>query len=343
MRQAGFSRRDFLKFCTVTAAMMGLSPALYGKVAQALETRRRPSLIWLPFQECTGCTESLTRTNSPAIGDLVLDHISLDYSETLQAASGHQAEQARAAAMKENWGQYILAIDGSVSTADGGIHTVLAGRTALDILKEAAEGAAAVVAIGSCASFGGLPAASPNPTNAKAISELIGKPVINVPGCPPIGDVITGVVTYVLTFGKLPELDDLNRPTAFYGQRIHDRCYRRPFYDKGLFARGFDDAGAKAGHCLFQMGCKGPVTYNACATMKWNQGTSWPVQSGHGCLGCSEPNFWDNGSFYAALSTGTDSTFKGIGIAAAAAAGVAAGAAMAFQARAARNKAQKGE
>ena len=130
------------------------------------------------------------------------------------------------------------------------------------------------------------------------------KPIINVPGCPPIPAVITGVLVQYLTFG-LPELDHLGRPMAFYGNSIHDRCYRRPFYDKGLFAQSFDDEGAKKGWCLYKLGCKGPTTYNACATTKWNDGTSFPIESGHPCLGCSEPNFWDAGSFYKALSAPT--------------------------------------
>jgi hydrogenase small subunit len=157
--------------------------------------------------------------------------------------------------------------------------------------------------VGTCAAFGGLPKADPNPTGAVSVRELVtDKPVINVSGCPPIPMVITGVLAHYLTFGTLPELDRLGRPKAFYGTSIHDRCYRRPFYDKGLFASTFDDEGAKRGWCLYKLGCKGPMTYNACATMKWNEGTSWPVESGHGCLGCSQPDFWDAGGFYKALS-----------------------------------------
>jgi len=118
--------------------------------------------------------------------------------------------------------------------------------------------------------------------------------------------VMTGVLAHYLTFGSLPELDDKGRPKSFYGDTIHDRCYRRPFYDQGKFAKTFDDEGARQGWCLFELGCKGPVTHNACATVKWNGGTSWPVESGHGCLGCSEPDFWDGGSFYKALSAPAD-------------------------------------
>jgi hydrogenase small subunit len=138
-----------------------------------------------------------------------------------------------------------------------------------------------------------------------SVSDLVtDKPIINVPGCPPIPVVITGVLVQFLTFG-LPELDSLSRPKAFYGQSIHDRCYRRPFYDKGLFAESFDDEGAKKGWCLYKLGCKGPTTYNACATAKWNDGTSFPIEAGHPCLGCSEPDFWDGGGFYKSISTPT--------------------------------------
>jgi hydrogenase small subunit len=139
--------------------------------------------------------------------------------------------------------------------------------------------------------------------------------------------VITGVLTHFLTFG-IPELDELHRPKAFYGKSIHDRCYRRPFYDKGLFAESFDDEGAKKGWCLYKLGCKGPTTYNACATTKWNQGTSFPIQSGHPCLGCSEPDFWDAGGFYHALSIPTGDTAQTVlyGAAAGVGAGVALGA-----------------
>jgi hydrogenase small subunit len=196
------------------------------------------------------------------------------------------------------------------------------------MLRETAQHAAAIIAVGSCAAFGGLPHADPNPTGAVSVREIItDKPVVNVSGCPPIPVVITGVLAHFLTFGKLPELDHLGRPLAFFGNNIHDRCYRRPFYDKGLFANSFDDEGAKKGWCLFKLGCKGPVTYNACATTKWNAGTSFPIEAGHGCLGCSEPGFWDMGGFYNALSVPTLDLGKtaALGVAAGAAAGAASG------------------
>jgi hydrogenase small subunit len=166
--------------------------------------------------------------------------------------------------------------------------------------------------------------ASPNPTGAVPVSDLVkDKPIINISGCPPIPAVITGVLAHYLTFGELPALDELGRPKAFYGETIHDRCYRRPFYDKGKFAKTFDDEGARNGWCLFELGCKGPTTHNACATTKWNGGAGFPIEAGHGCIGCSEPGFWDAGSFYTPLSAPTADVATVAGIAAAAGAGAA--------------------
>lgn len=342
LRRQGVSRRGFLKFCATTASLMALPPTMVPRIAKALETARRPSVIWLSFQECTGCTESLTRSHAPTIEGLIFDAISLDYHHTLQAAAGHGAEAAREESQKENHGSYVLVVDGSIPLDNPGYSTI-AGISNLEMLKEAAAGAAAIVAVGSCAAFSGIPGADPNPTGAVAVADIIkDKPVVNVPGCPPIPTVISGVLAHFLTFGSLPELDKLGRPTAFYGQSIHDRCYRRPFYDKGLFAETFDDEGARKGWCLYKLGCKGPTTYNACAVTKWNDQTSFPIESGHPCIGCSEPDFWDAGGFYEVLSTPTEKVAESAVYAAAAgvAAGVAAGALHKAHKQAALNKRQ---
>ena len=303
LAQQGISRRAFLKFCAAVATMMALPPGAANVIAETLAKAKRPSVIWLSFQEFTGCTEALTRSDTPTLENMIFDMISLDYHHTLQAASGFAAEKSREDAMKAFYGQYLLLVDGSIPLHDGGVYSTIAGRTNLDLLQEAAKGAAAIVAVGTCASFGGIPEARPNPTGAVPVSDIVkGKPIVNISGCPPIPVVITGVLAHYLTFGELPELDHLGRPKAFYGETIHDRCYRRPFYDQGKFAKTFDDEGARNGWCLFELGCKGPVTHNACATTKWNGGSSFPIESGHGCLGCSEPHFWDGGGFYNALS-----------------------------------------
>jgi hydrogenase small subunit len=323
----GVSRRGFMKFVAATTSLMALPPSMIPQVAKALENARRPSVIWLPFQECTGCTEALTRSHAPSIEGLIFDTISLDYQETIMAAAGHQAEEILAQTIKNENGKYLLAVDGSIPGKDTAFYSCIGGRSNYDIFVEAAKGAAAIVCVGTCSSYGGIPAAKPNPTGALSVTEVlkaegIDKPVINLPGCPPMPTTITGVLAQFITFGQLPELDHLGRPMAFYGQNIHDRCYRRPFYERGQFAETFDDEGAKKGWCLFKVGCKGPVTYNACATIKWNGGAGWPVEGGHGCLGCSEPGFWDWGGFYKPLSQGQWGGWKTLGVAAAAGAAI---------------------
>lgn len=338
--EQGVSRRAFLKFCAALATMMALPPGSTTAIAAALAQAKRPSVIWLSFQECTGCTESLTRSHSPTLESMIFDMVSLDYHHTLQAASGFAAEQARDDAMKEFHGKYLLLVDGSIPLKDGGVYSTIAGRTNLDMLEEAAKGAAAIVAVGSCAAFGGLPNAQPNPTGAVAVSDIVkDKPIVNISGCPPIPAVITGVLAHYLTFGALPALDALGRPKAFYGETIHDRCYRRPFYDQGKFAKTFDDEGARNGWCLYELGCKGPTTHNACATTKWNGGAGFPIEAGHGCIGCSEPKFWDAGGFYQPLPAPA----ADVATVAKAAVAIGAGAAVAMGAldRAKKRKAQQ--
>ena len=332
LERRGISRRALFRYTAYLASLMALPPTASRLMAEALANAPRQPVIWLSFQECTGCTESLTRSFSPSLEDMIFDLISLDYHETLMAAAGHQAEEAMEASRQANKGKYVLVVDGSVSTALDGIYSTNAGQSNLAKLKDLASDAAAVVSVGTCAAFGGIPKANPNPTGAVAISEIVtDKPVVNIPGCPPIPEAIAGTIAHFVTFGALPELDHLNRPTAFFGDSIHDRCYRRPFYDKGLFAKTFDDEGAREGWCLFELGCKGPVTYNACATLKWNGGISFPIQSGHGCIGCSEPDFWDRGGFYQPLSASVMGNRTILG--GAAVAGAAVGAASVMMAR----------
>lgn len=304
----GYSRREFLQFCSFAAASAGLSGSL-SSVVKAFENEPRPPVVWLQFQECTCCSESFIRSSHPIVADVLLDRLSLDYTETLQAAAGFQAEKCLEDTIARYPGKYILLVEGSVPAKDGGVYCTIAGRSAEDILQQSAKDAAAIIAWGSCASNGCIQSARPNPTNATPIHKLTRKPVINVPGCPPIADVMTGVVTHLLVFGRTPELDSQGRPREFYGRRVHDTCYRRPYYDAGLFVESWDDDAARKGYCLYKMGCRGPVTYNACSVTKWNGGVSYPIQSGHGCIGCSENAFWDNGPFYQHLSS-----FPGFGI-----------------------------
>lgn len=290
----GVGRREFLKFCAGIGAMLGLGESVTPAIAQALSAVKRPSVIWLQLQECTGCVESVIRSGEPTIGELVLDLVSLDYQHTLMAAAGAAAEGALKDAARENRGKYLLVVTGSVPLNDGGIYTTIGGRTAHDILTEVADGAAAVIAVGACAHWGNIQASKPNPTGAVGVSQVVrGKPVVNIAGCPPIADVVTATLVHYLTFGRIPELDGDGRPLFAYGKRIHDQCTRRAHFDAGQFVERFDDEGARKGWCLYRVGCKGPAAFSPCPIFQWNDKAGWPIGAGHPCIGCTERYFWD--------------------------------------------------
>ncbi|GAB1393854.1 hydrogenase 2 small subunit [Rhodocyclaceae bacterium] len=290
-------RREFLQFCATLAATLGLPAGAEAAVAEAIESAQRPSVIWLHFQECTGCTESLLRAEHPTIEKLILDVISLDYHETLMVAAGHQAEAARVEAMKKHKGKYVLVVEGAIPTKENGIYCKIHGHTAIDLLKETAADAAAIIAIGSCASWGGMPSTVPSmpgydsdPTGASGVSKVLGKPVVTIPGCPPNPYNFLATVVHFLTFGSLPPVDKLGRPLFAYGRLIHESCERRAHFDAGRFAMQFGDEGHRKGYCLYKLGCKGPETYANCPTLGFNDAgeSAWPVACGHPCIGCSE-------------------------------------------------------
>jgi hydrogenase small subunit len=291
----GVTRRDFMKFCSFMAAGMGLSAGAAAQIAEAVTNPKRPPVIWLSAQECTGCTEALLRSTHPTLEHLILDLISLDYHETLTVPSGHGAEEARLASMKENKGKFILVVDGSIPVKEGGIYCQIGGKPVMDILKETAPQAMAIVAIGSCASWGGIPSADPNPTGATPVHQIlkdakITTPVVNIPGCPPSPYNFLSTVLYFVTFKKLPELDKEGRPLFAYGRIIHENCERRPHFDAGRFAIQFGDENHRKGYCLYKLGCKGPETFNNCPAILYGDvgAGSWPVGTGHPCFGCSE-------------------------------------------------------
>jgi hydrogenase small subunit len=288
---AGLTRRDFLKYCTGVATILGLSPALGVHIANAATSPKRPPVIWLSGQACTGCTETLLRAHHPTLDTLILGVISLDYHETLNVGAGHQAEAFKKKSMEENKGKYVLVLDGAVPTKDNGIYCKIGGRTYLELVKEAAEGAAAIISMGSCSAWGGVPSANPNPTECKGAAEVLpGKTVIKIPGCPPNPYNLLATVLYVLTFNGIPELDGEGRPKFAYGRLIHENCERRPHFDAGRFAIDFGDTGHKLGYCLYKLGCKGPETYANCPAIGFGdvgQGY-WPVGTGHPCFGCTE-------------------------------------------------------
>jgi hydrogenase small subunit/[NiFe] hydrogenase small subunit len=291
---ARLSRRDFLKICTLVTATMGLPHSFVERVEAAVKAPKKPTVIWLNFMECTGCTETLLRSSHPPLGRFLLEIVNLEYHETVMAGAGAQAEEALNRAMKTYKGEYILVVEGAVSTKDGGIYCQIGGKPALKILKEVATDAKLVIAYGTCATFGGIQAASPNPTGAVGVSEVIGSSkLINISGCPPNPYNLLSTVAYLLTFNRPPEMDEYRRPRFAYGRRIHDHCERRPHFDEGRFAESFGDDGHRKGYCLYKLGCKGPVTYANCMTIKFCDIGAWPIGAGHPCLGCTEPHFWD--------------------------------------------------
>jgi len=304
----GVSRRGFLKWCGYLTSRLALPATLAPRIAAGLERKPRLPVIWLSFQSCSGCTESLLRSHTPTLENLIFDYLSLDFHDVLQAAAGKAAERTCKQSIKSNFGHYLLIVEGSLPTHSKGAYSSCTGISSLEQLKDAAEGAAAIIAVGSCAAFGGIPHAEPNPTGARSVAQLMdtgripSRPLANIPGCPPLPVAMSATLAHVVVFGEFPKLDALRRPLALYGKTIHDRCSRLSFFQRGLFAKGFDDEGARKGWCLFKLGCKGPATHNACALYRWNGGVSSPVESGHPCLGCSEPDFWDGDGFYHPIS-----------------------------------------
>jgi hydrogenase small subunit len=269
---------------------MGLPSQLCSRVAAAAQSAERPPVIWLHFQECTGCSESLLRSDHPSLSSLILDVISLEYHETLMAGSGLQAEHSLREAMTANKGKYLLVVEGAIPTAENGIFCKVGGQTAMDSLRSASAGAAGIICIGTCSSFGGVQSAPPNPTGAVGVRDLVkDKPIVNVPGCPPSPYNFLSTILYYLTFKRWPELDALSRPKFAYGRRIHEHCERRPHFDAGRFAQAYGDAGHAQGYCLYKLGCKGPATYANCSVQHFNDVGVWPVSIGHPCIGCTQP------------------------------------------------------
>jgi hydrogenase small subunit len=304
LRQQGVSRRQFLKFCGMMTATLALPAHYTARVAQALLASPRPPLVWLEFQDCAGDTESFLRSSQPGVDELLLDLLSLDYHETLMVPAGPGSEQSLVDTMTNFPGQYICVVEGSIPTAAGGIHCLIRGRTALSLAQEACGNAMATLAVGTCAWDGGLAAAAPNPTGAVGVRGAVPglQTLINLPGCPVNAVNLTATIVHWLTLGQWPETDESGRPYFAYGEEIHEACERREHYEAERFVLEWGDEGHRRGWCLFRMGCKGPQTHHNCPTVKWNDATCWPIEAGHGCVGCAESRFWDRMSpFYVPL------------------------------------------
>ena len=305
LARQGVSRREFVAFCTTMAATLALPDRAAAQIARALGRTEKPVLVWLEFQDCAGNTESFLRASRPTAADIVLDTLSVDYHETIMAAAGHQAEANLQQVVRDRAGSYIVIVEGSIPTGAGGAYCTIGGRSALDIAREVCGSAAATIAIGTCAAFGGLPAAAPNPTGALSVADAVPglRTLINLPACPANVENLTALVVHYLTFQRWPGLDGLRRPLFAYGKSIHDNCERRAHYDAGQYVEAWGDEGHRAGYCLYKVGCKGPVAFQNCPNVRWNDGTNWPIGCGHPCIGCAEPAFWDRMTpFYQHLS-----------------------------------------
>jgi len=301
LKRRGISRRDFLKMSAVMTATLGLPPMFDLRVARAQEVATRIPVIWQELQSCTGNSMALIRNTNPGVDELILDLISLEYAEVLMAPSGQAAEDVLAASIEKYDGQYIAVFEGSVPVGDDGNFLTIGpvGETGVEKVEHVARHSAAVINAGTCAAYGGIPAARPNPTTALGVGDFlrqrgINKPVVNLPACPVSSTNVVGTILEFAMFGRLPSLDAYGRPLWAYQDRIHDKCERRGHFDAGEFVEGWTDIeGLKSGLCLFKVGCKGPMAYNNCGVVRYNEGASWPIQAGHGCIGCSEPGFWD--------------------------------------------------
>jgi hydrogenase small subunit len=287
------------------AATLALPTRYADKIAEALSLATRLPIIWLEFQGCTGDSESFLRAGSqpdplqpgvtdPGLVDLLLDFISVEYHETLMAPSGFAAEKSLSDVLEKYPNQYVCIVEGAIPQAQNGIFCTIGGRTALSIAQQVLPNAMATIAMGSCAVDGGLSAALPNPTSATGVNAIPGiGNLVNLPGCPANVVNLVATVVYLITFNSIPEMDSNHRPYFAYGEEIHDECERHDYYEQDKFVLAWGDEGHKNGWCLMKMGCKGPETDSNCPRVKWNDGTNWPIGAGHGCIGCTTPNFWD--------------------------------------------------
>ena len=308
--QDNLSRRDFLKYCGTIAAMLGISTTFIPEIANAIEkAKARQPLIWLHFGSCTGCTESFLQGFYPSADEVILDILSVDYHETIMAAAGKQAEEARYATMEKYKGKYLVAVEGASLMGNNGNYLRIGGKTGIEIAKEVCKDAAAVINIGSCSFDGGWVGCDPNPTNATGTQQATGlssKKFVNLPCCPVHPKWIVAIIVNYLLLGRLPELDSERRPKFLYGLRIHDVCERRAHFDAGQFVEKFGSEEAQKQYCLYKVGCKGPETYSSCSLDRWNEKTNWCIGAGAPCIGCAQSKWADNGGPFFARFPGVE-------------------------------------
>ena len=312
----GVSRRSFMKMCGAVAVAAGLSELAAPRVAQALEESvigategNLYPVIWIEGASCTGCTEAFAQIDEPDPATVVLEMISLNYSETLSAAAGWSMEEAKEQTIEA--GNYLLVYEGAVLEGWNGQALRVADKPGIDHLIEAAENANAVIALGSCAVNGGWMGAHPNPAGAIGVQKCledagISTPVINVPGCPANPEwlvaLLVDVVLLQLSPADIP-LTRENKPELIFGQTIHDNCQRRGHFENGEFVYQCGSEEEKKGYCLYPVGCRGPQTYANCGIVRYNHRRSWCVESGAPCIGCCEAAPMDPGHNWVEVNT----------------------------------------
>jgi hydrogenase small subunit len=290
------TRRDFLRYCGMSAAALGLTATDLLHLDEVLANPNAPAVLWLQGAACTGCSVSLLNRVSSArpttAADLLINSINLAYHPNLMSAAGELAVQGCDQAYAK--GGYILVVEGGVPTAFGGAACwawTVGGQdvTFATAVSRLASRAAHTVCVGSCASFGGIPAAGSNQAGIRGVGAYTARPTINVPGCPPHPDWMVWTFAQLL-LNKPVTLDSQRRPTALYPRKIHEVC---PL-------KGTSPAKALgvASRCLKEVGCKGPETKAACASQFFNGGVNWCIGAGAPCIGCTESRFPGTESFY---------------------------------------------
>ncbi|MEW6225304.1 MAG: hydrogenase small subunit [Chloroflexota bacterium] len=293
LMRRGMSRRSFLQFTTAMAAALALPASYAPRIARAVEGAPRLPVIWLRGQDCAGETEAFLRAPEPSAASLLLDVLSMEYHESLMAPAGAAAELSLTTALERSAGGYLVVVEGAIPTGAGGAFCLVGGRPFADVVREVADGALATIAVGACAFDGGVPGAGGGVTNAASLREVVGGHTIALPGCPLNVENLVATIVHYLTFEEWPARDMMGRPLFAYGPLIHNECERRPHFEFGEFVQAWGDEGAQKGWCLYKVGCKGPETFGNCASVRFGEGTSWPVRAGHGCIGCTMPDFWD--------------------------------------------------
>lgn len=289
------TRREFIELCMSSTITLSLSHMLIPIMQEAHAQMKitKPPVVWIQLGTCVGDSISWDNGVSPDFYQLINDMLDLRYHWSYNSVDGDQMVKGMLDTVEKEAGNFWLVVEGSVITADEGRYNYVFLRdgemvTGLAALKEFAPKAKHVIAVGACACWGGPAAAHPNLSGSKGVWDVItDRTVINIPGCPAHPDWMTGTFSHLVLYG-MPDLDSYNRPKMFYGKTIHELCHRRQQFEDGIFAAFPGEEG-----CLFQVGCKGPVTHADCPVRQWNEYTNWPVKAGAPCIGCASPNFPD--------------------------------------------------